>query len=108
MKRKRMAAGDDMPNLSTRDGGRGASRRRALSATLTAVGLVLAAAGTGAGDEIPAPPFYELLPANYPYPLIRVCSTQEGICAVPYYLPPGEPCSCVRPDSVWVSGIVTH
>jgi len=108
MKRKRMAGGDDTPNLSARDGGHGASRRRALNATLTAVGLVLAAAGTGAGDKIPAPPFYELLPANYPYPLIRVCSTQEGICAVPYSLPPGEPCSCVRSDSVWVSGVVTH
>jgi hypothetical protein len=97
-----------VPNLSARDGGPGVSRRRALSAALTVVGLVLAAAGTGAGDKIPAPPFYALLPANYPYPLIRVCSTQEGICAVPYYLPPGEPCSCVRRDSVWVSGVVTH
>jgi hypothetical protein len=50
---RRNASGDDMPNLSARDGGHGASRRRALSPAPTAVGLVLAAAGTGAGGQDP-------------------------------------------------------
>ncbi|HYB71090.1 MAG TPA: hypothetical protein VEH80_10475 [Candidatus Bathyarchaeia archaeon] len=84
-------------------------RRRALSAAVVVFGLASIAAVTEAQDQTSEPPpFYALLPRNYPGPLIRVCSTPEGICAVPYTIPPGEPCSCVRPDSVWVSGVVTH
>ena len=90
--------------------GQSASRRRhALRAALVVLGLASITAVTEAQDQTPEPPpFYALLPSNYPGPLIRVCSTPEGICAVPYTIPPGEPCSCVRPDSVWVSGVVTH
>jgi hypothetical protein len=54
-----------------------------------AVGLLLAsltvpaAAAPGVAQQLPEPPFYALLQHDYPYPLIRVCSTPQGICAVP-------------------------
>jgi hypothetical protein len=53
-----------------------------------AVGLLLAsltvpaAAAPGVAQQLPEPPFYALRPHD-PYPLIRVCSTPQGICAVP-------------------------
>jgi hypothetical protein len=34
-----------------------------------------------------SPPLYKLLPLDYPYPLIRVCSTEEDICAIPVSRP---------------------
>ena len=61
--------------------------RRALLATLLALCAVAAQA-----QETPAPQFYQLLPPNYPYALIRVCSTQWGICAIPSPVMPGTPC----------------
>jgi hypothetical protein len=71
--------------------------------------LVLAALVLPASaQECPEPTLYELLPADGSYPIARVCSTDEGICALPLYIPPGRPCSCRRPDRTWVSGVCTH
>jgi hypothetical protein len=56
-----------------------------------AVGLLLLASLTvpaaaapevEVAQQLPEPPFYALRPHD-PYPLIRVCSTPQGICAVP-------------------------
>lgn len=71
-----------------------------------AVAAALCAPATAQRSRgFPEPPFYELLPADYPYPLIRVCSTGEGICAIPFPVQPGTPCSCRRPDGTWVNGV---
>jgi hypothetical protein len=59
-------------------------------------------------QQLPEPPFYALLPHDYPYPLIRVCSTPQGICAVPVSIVPGQPCHCQRPDGIWVQGVCVH
>jgi hypothetical protein len=58
-----------------------------------------------AAQETPAPRFYELLPPDYPYGLIRVCSTQWGICAIPATVMPGTPCSCQAADGRWLPGV---
>lgn len=55
--------------------------------------------------ETPAPQFYQLLPPDYPYALIRVCSTQWGICAIPSTVMPGTPCSCLAADGTWLPGV---
>jgi len=72
------------------------------------VSLSIAGAVPAADQQFPQVPLYELLPANYPYPLARVCYVQVGICDVPTYVFPGAPCSCRRADGVWISGVVTH
>jgi hypothetical protein len=63
---------------------------------------------TPAATQEQAPPLYELLPPGRDYPIARVCSTDQGICALPLTHPPGEPCSCRRADGVMVSGVCTH
>ena len=82
-----------------------------------AVGLLLVASLTvpataapevEVAQQLPEPPFYALLPRDYPYPLIRVCSTPQGICAVPVSVVPGQPCQCRRPDGIWVQGVCVH
>jgi hypothetical protein len=73
---------------------------RALLAALVALSVVTAQA-----QETPAPLFYQLLPPNYPYALIRVCSTQWGICAIPSTVRPGSPCSCQAADGTWLPGV---
>ena len=65
---------------------------------LFVVGLIVASAIAASGQETPVPEFYPLLPPNYPYPLIRVCSTQWGVCAIPAPVMPGTPCSCQAAD----------
>jgi hypothetical protein len=67
--------------------------------------VAVALCGPAAAQRFPEPPFYDLLPADYAYPLIRVCSTEEGICAIPFTVQPGTPCSCRRPDGAWVAGV---
>jgi hypothetical protein len=66
---------------------------------------LLALSVVAQAQETPVPQFYQLLPANYPYNLIRVCSTQWGICAIPATVMPGTPCSCQAADGTWVSGV---
>jgi hypothetical protein len=78
--------------------------RRAVSITSLAVALVIPASG----QELPAPGFYQLLPPEYPYPLVRVCATQWGICAIPVTVRPGTPCQCVAANGTWVPGLCTH
>ena len=46
-----------------------------------------------AGQRFPEAPLYQLLPPDWPYPLIRTCSTDEGICLLPFTIPPGSPSS---------------
>jgi len=70
-------------------------------ALLVAVALCIPAAG----QQFPEAPLYQLLPEDWPYPLIRVCSTDEGICLIPFTVPPGRPCSCQRSDGSWVDGL---
>ena len=79
-----------------------------LSPAAILVALAIAGAVPAAAQEFPEVPLYELLPPNYPYPLARVCYTQEGICDIPTYVFPGAPCECRRADGVWISGVVTH
>ena len=67
--------------------------------------LLVMSAGAAGAQETPAPQFYQLLPPNYPYALIRVCSTQWGICAIPSSVMPGTPCSCQAADGTWVPGV---
>ncbi len=85
-----------------------AGRRWLLISIAIAVSLSIAGAVPAADQQFPQVPLYELLPANYPYPLARVCYVQVGICDVPTYVFPGAPCSCRRADGVWISGVVTH
>ncbi|HKO21084.1 MAG TPA: hypothetical protein VJX91_00385 [Candidatus Eisenbacteria bacterium] len=73
-----------------------------------AVGLVLLGTVLVAAQEQEAPTLYELLPADKEYPIARVCSTDEGLCALPLYHAPGAPCSCQRADGSWVAGVCTH
>ena len=61
-----------------------------------------------AAQEFPEPVLYEMLPADYEYPIARVCYTDEGICSIPIYIAPGTPCECRRPDGEWVKGVCTH
>ena len=70
--------------------------------------VVLAAAVvTGASAQpIPAPPFYQLLPFDYPHSLIRACSTQWGICAIPVTIVPGAPCQCRAANGQWLPGLL--
>jgi hypothetical protein len=73
---------------------------------LMLVALLIASTGGATAQETPpAPPFYQLLPLDYPYPLIRVCSTQWGVCAIPVTVVPGTPCSCLTASGVWVPGV---
>ena len=58
-------------------------------------------------QEFPAPPFYQLLPHHYPYPLIRTCYTYAGICVIPFTIQPGTPCYCEASNGVRVSGVCT-
>ncbi|PYM77412.1 MAG: hypothetical protein DME03_05010 [Candidatus Rokuibacteriota bacterium] len=71
---------------------------------LLAALLTLCAVATAA-QETPAPQFYQLLPPDYPYALIRVCSTQWGVCAIPSTVMPGTPCSCQAADGTWLPGV---
>ena len=68
---------------------------------LLAVALVTPAAA----QPCPPPPFYALLPHTYPCSLIRTCSTEWGICAIPFTVQPGTPCSCQAPNGTWVKGV---
>jgi hypothetical protein len=76
-------------------------RSRLKLALLLAVVLVTPAAA----QQCPAPPFYALLPHTYPCSLIRTCSTEWGICAIPFTVQPGTPCSCQAPNGIWVKGV---
>lgn len=73
-----------------------------------AVMVVLLAASLAAAQEPTPPALYELLPADRQYPIAGVCSTNEGLCALPLTHPPGEPCSCTRADGTRVAGVCTH
>ena len=78
-------------------------RRLLLSALL---GTALALPATA--QQFPEPVLYEMLPADYPYPILRICYTSERICSIPFYIAPGTPCECRRPDGQWVNGVCTH
>ena len=67
--------------------------------------LILALVVPVTAQQYPSPPFYQLLPPYYPYPLIRVCSTQWGICAIPVGIQPGTPCSCLAAYGAWLPGV---
>lgn len=56
--------------------------------------------GGAAAQSIPAPPFYVLVPFSWPYPILRVCRTDYGICSIPYTIVPGTPCYCVANETL--------
>jgi hypothetical protein len=72
------------------------------------VGAVLAVVLGLTSAAAAPPPFYELLPFDYPGPLIRVCHTDYGICLIPFTIQPGAPCECVTAGGAWVSGVTVH
>jgi hypothetical protein len=76
-----------------------------MSGRLILAGLIVASAVIATAQETPAPQFYQLLPLDYPYPIIRVCSTQWGVCAIPATIMPGTPCSCQTSSGAWVPGV---
>jgi hypothetical protein len=78
--------------------------RRFLLCALLGAALALPATA----QQIPEPELYELLPADYPDPILRICYTSEGICSIPFYIRPGTPCECRRSDGEWVKGVCTH
>jgi hypothetical protein len=49
---------------------------------------VLVGPATGQ-QQCPDPQLYALLPSDYPCPLIRICSTEQGICLIPFTVAPG-------------------
>jgi hypothetical protein len=59
-------------------------------------------------SEVAPPPFYTLLPFDHRGPLIRVCHTEYGICAIPFTIQPGAPCECVTTSGTWVPGVTVH
>jgi len=61
-----------------------------------------------ASSQMSTPPFYVLLPSDYPGALIRVCHTSYGICAFPFTIQPGAPCECVTAGGTWVPGVTVH
>lgn len=48
---------------------------------------------------------YQLVPADWPCPVIPVCSTQYGICRLPYVASSGQPCYCRAADGQWIRGV---
>jgi hypothetical protein len=70
--------------------------------------LLIAGTNPATAQQGPPPPFYALLPHNYPCPLIRVCSTQWGICAIPHAVRPGTPCHCQAATGEWLPGVCVH
>jgi hypothetical protein len=78
--------------------------RRLLLAALLGFTLTLPAGA----QEFPEPVLYQMLPADYKYPIARICYTDEGICSIPIFIAPGTPCECRRPDGIWVKGVCTH
>jgi hypothetical protein len=80
-----------------------------IRARVILLGIVMVAvAMPAAGQQCPEPEFYKLLPHSYPCPLIRTCSTQWGICAIPYTVRPGAPCSCRAANGTWLAGVCVH
>jgi hypothetical protein len=71
------------------------------------IGLVLGVlVGPATGQQqCPDPQLYALLPSDYPCPLIRICSTAQGICLIPFTVAPGTPCQCQAADGTWVQGL---
>jgi hypothetical protein len=76
-----------------------------MRARLILAGLIVASALVATAQETPVPQFYQLLPLDYPYNLIRVCSTQWGLCAIPSTVMPGTPCYCQASDGAWLPGV---
>jgi hypothetical protein len=72
---------------------------------LLAAVVAVSTAAPAAAQGIPAPPFYQLLPPDHPYPLVRVCSTQWGICAIPFGIQPGTLCYCLAAIGTWLPGV---
>jgi hypothetical protein len=83
--------------------------RRAPRARWLLGGLLVAALMTPASAQrCPAPAYYQLLSPNYPCTLIRTCSTDYGVCAIPFSVQPGTPCSCRAANGTWIPGVCTR
>lgn len=78
----------------------------AIRARLILAGLLIVAVAMPAtGQQCPEPQLYKLLPFDYPCRIIRTCSTQWGICAIPFPVQPGTPCSCQAANGTWLPGV---
>jgi hypothetical protein len=75
--------------------------RAGLAGVLAAVLLT----ASDAEPQCPEPRLYALLPHGYPCPLLRVCATQWGVCAIPHPVQPGTPCSCQAANGAWLAGV---
>ena len=71
------------------------------------LGILIVALSTPATgqQQCPAPAFYALLPHDYPCSLVRVCSTQWGICAIPHTIQFGTSCQCQAVNGAWLLGV---
>jgi hypothetical protein len=80
---------------------------RFLRTRLLLVGILLSVlvAPATSQPQCPEPQLYELLPHDYQCPLIRICSTDYGICLIPYTIAPGTPCQCMAANGTWVPGL---
>ncbi len=77
-------------------------------AVLLAGMLIVAAAMSVGAQEAPSPALYQLLPFSYPYPLIRVCRTEYGVCLIPGTVRPGTPCHRRAANGAWLPGVCVH
>ena len=85
--------------------------RRASLGRLVLAGVLLLGPITPATAQFcpeTPPAFYQLLPPNYPCLLVRTCSTDYGVCAIPVHVQPGTPCACRAANGAWIPGVCTR
>jgi hypothetical protein len=80
-------------------------RTRIAAIVIAAIGIL---GSSPAVAQTQPPPFYMLLPFDWPGTLIRTCSTQYGVCAIPHTVQPGTPCYCQAANGTWLPGVCTR
>jgi hypothetical protein len=80
------------------------TRTRMAVVVIAAVGVLGASLSVAQTEP---PPFYMLLPFDWEGALIRTCTTQYGVCAIPFTVLPGTPCHCQAANGLWLPGVCT-